>query len=236
MAAPTPRVVSLVPSLTETARAWGIDPVACTRYCEQPDLPHVGGTKNPEIDAIVALAPDLVLLDKVENRREDADDLEARGMTLFVTDVRTLSDVKPDLDRMAEALELPEQTSDWPVLDGTEPVESHGRCFVPIWRRPWMAIGPDTYGSTLLERLGWVNVFTDVAVEYPEVELSEVADLEPDIVLAPSEPYEFSPAHLTELSVLARVVEVDGQDLFWWGVRTPAAMDRLKQFLSARAG
>ena len=62
------RVVSLVPSSTETLRALGVDPVACSRFCEQPDLPHVGGTKNPDIDAIRELKPDVVVLDRQENR------------------------------------------------------------------------------------------------------------------------------------------------------------------------
>ena len=65
------RVVSLVPSATETLLDWGIDPVACTRFCEQPQLTHVGGTKDPDIHAIAELGPDLVVMDREENRRED---------------------------------------------------------------------------------------------------------------------------------------------------------------------
>ena len=75
-----PRVVSLVPSVTETLLAWGVTPVACTRFCEQPDLPHVGGTKDPDVDAIVALAPDLVVMCVEENRWEDAAALSAAGL------------------------------------------------------------------------------------------------------------------------------------------------------------
>ena len=67
-----PRVVSLVPSLTETLLDWGVEPVGVTRFCEVDAYPLVGGTKNPDIDAIVALAPDVVLMDRVENRRPDA--------------------------------------------------------------------------------------------------------------------------------------------------------------------
>ncbi len=227
------RVVSLVPSLSETARAWGVDPIACSRYCEQDDLPHVGGTKNPEIDAIVALAPDLVMLDKVENRKEDAEALSAAGIELFVTNVRTLADVGSDLDRMATALGLPSQTLEWPdyATMQADPPPAVARCFVPIWRRPWMAIGPDTYGSTLLEAMGLANVFTDQAVEYPEIELTDAVVQGADRVLAPSEPYEFTAEHLNELSEVAPVTEVDGQDLFWWGVRTPAAIERLRTAL-----
>ena len=69
----TGRVVSLVPSVTESLLAWGVVPVACTRFCEQPDLVHVGGTKDPDIDAIVSHAPSLVVVDREENRRDDAE-------------------------------------------------------------------------------------------------------------------------------------------------------------------
>ena len=75
------RVVSLVPSVTETLLEWGIRPIACTRFCEQPDLRHVGGTKDPAVRDIVDLAPDLVVLDEEENRREDHDALVAAGST-----------------------------------------------------------------------------------------------------------------------------------------------------------
>ena len=86
------RVVSLVPSATETLRAWGVDPVACTRFCEQPDLPAVGGTKNPDVAAIVSLAPDLVVLDEEENRREDHDALPAEGLVTVVLGVARRTD------------------------------------------------------------------------------------------------------------------------------------------------
>ncbi|MFS8586549.1 MAG: helical backbone metal receptor, partial [Acidimicrobiia bacterium] len=80
-APPVPaRVVSLVPSVTETLLAWGVTPVACTRFCEQPDLPHVGGTKDPDVAAIADLAPDLVVMCVEENRREDADALAEAGV------------------------------------------------------------------------------------------------------------------------------------------------------------
>src|SRR3954449_6607010 len=100
------RVVSLVPSVTETLLAWGRDPIACTRFCEQPDLPHVGGTKDPDLDGIVALRPDLVVVDEEETRREDAVALAERGIALFVTAVRSVDDVAPTLRRLADAIGL----------------------------------------------------------------------------------------------------------------------------------
>ena len=82
------RVVSLVPSVTETLLAWGVVPVAVTRFCLQPQLAAVGGTKDPDLARIVALAPDLVVMDDEENRRDDAEALEAAGLSLHVTHVR----------------------------------------------------------------------------------------------------------------------------------------------------
>jgi ABC-type Fe3+-hydroxamate transport system substrate-binding protein len=220
------RVVSLVPSITETLRSWGHDPIACTRFCEQPDLPVVGGTKNPDIDAIAALRPDVVMVDREENRREDADALARLGIEVLVTDVRSLDDVGSELDRMAARLGGVSRAP-WSAPP-TAPGPGR-RAFIPIWRRPWMTIGPSTYGSTLLAVLGLANVYDDPdGPTYPGVTLEHVAERSPDVVIVPSEPYDFEAPHLAELARLAPVIEVDGRDLFWWGARTPDALERLR--------
>jgi ABC-type Fe3+-hydroxamate transport system substrate-binding protein len=102
--------------------------------------------------------------------------------------------------------------------------------FVPIWRRPWMSIAAGTYGASLLELLGIDLVTADLADPYPTVELEGIAALQPDLVLVPSEPYAFTADHLHELATAipgATIVRIDGQDLFWWGARTPGAIERL---------
>ena len=212
------RVVSLVPSVTETLLAWGVDVVACTRFCEQPHLPHVGGTKNPDIEAIVELAPDLVVLDREENRLPDAEALTERGLALHVTHVTNIADVAPTLDALAAATGV-----HVPPVVLPPPRPARATCAVLIWRRPWMALGTDTYGSTLLARLGWTNVVTG-SDRYPTV---EPAELGADVILLPTEPYAFDQRHIDELRpAVARIV--DGADLLWWGVRTPAALERLQ--------
>jgi ABC-type hemin transport system substrate-binding protein len=240
------RVVSLVPSVTETLLAWGVDVVACTRFCEQPALRHVGGTKDPDVAAIVTLAPDLVVVDQEENRKDDADALAAAGLALHVTAVRSLDDVGPTLNDLRAALALPTDTDPLtsPVVNSAIQ-RAHGsvgvgatverRAFVPIWRRPWMTLSDDTYGSSLLAALGIVNVFGGHPDRYPTVDLDEVAVRRPALVLLPSEPYPFAERHLAELHAALpdAVIElVDGQDLFWWGVRTPDAMRRLADQLT----
>ena len=227
----TPRVVSLVPSATETLLALGADVVACTRFCEQPSLRHVGGTKNPDVDAIVALAPDLVVVDEEENRRPDADALRAAGLDLLVTSVRTVGQAVAVVARLAAAVQRPVPNG-WPgdvALTGP-PVTAVA--FVPIWRRPWMTINADTYGASLLRSSGIELVTAARPERYPTVALAEVPA--PDVVLVPSEPYAFGDDHVAELAAAfpaAAVDRVDGQDLFWWGIRTPAGLARLRAAL-----
>ena len=218
------RLISLVPSVTETLGAWGRTPVACTRFCERPDLEHVGGTKNPDIDRIVALRPDLVVMDAEENRREDHAALLERGVAVHVLHVRALTDVNPSLAALATRV----NTTWRPFVVGAATNE-HRRAFVPIWRRPWMALGQPTYGASLLAHLGVATVTS--AEPYPTITLDEAIELHPDVVIAPSEPYPFGPRHLPELERVAPTILVDGRDLFWWGVRTPDALVRLARRL-----
>jgi ABC-type Fe3+-hydroxamate transport system substrate-binding protein len=223
-------VVSLVPSVTETLLAWGVSPLAVTRFCEAPGgVSRVGGTKNPDIDAIVALAPDVVIMDQEENRREDAEALERAGVTVHATHVRALDDVAPTLRDLGRAVGFDpaaEAERGWEPLGVAPSVRL--RVWVPIWRRPWMSIGAATYGSSLLAAAGLDNVCATSKVAYPELSLDQVASLRPDFVLAPSEPYRFTDRHLGDLEQVAPTVFVDGQDLFWWGSRTPKALSRLQ--------
>lgn len=228
----TARVVSLVPSVTETLLAWGVTPVAVTRFCEQPALAQVGGTKDPDVAAVVALAPDLVVMNEEENRREDAEAIAAAGLAIEVLRVRSVADVTPALAGLARRLGI-DGVAPVPAPPAGGPPPPRLRAFVPIWRRPWMACGGDTYGSSLLAHLGVVNVHAGHPERYPATTLDEAAALGPDLVIAPSEPYPFRSRHVAELSAVAPVALVDGQDLFWWGVRTPAALARLGERLAA---
>jgi ABC-type Fe3+-hydroxamate transport system substrate-binding protein len=235
-------VVSLVPSVTETLAAWGLDPVACTRFCERPDLATVGGTKNPDIAAIVGLAPDLVVVNDEENRREDAEALTAAGLAVHVCSPRSAPEVAPALAALADAVGLAERAGD-ADHSAAAPLAPLGvRAFVPIWRRPWMTLAADTYGASLLASIGVEVVGAPElppgqaraeADRYPVVELADVVAAGPEVVLAPSEPYAFKPLHLEALGRVAPVIRVDGQDLFWWGVRTQEAGPRLHAVIGA---
>jgi ABC-type Fe3+-hydroxamate transport system substrate-binding protein len=222
-----PRVVSLVPSLTETLLAWGVEPIGVTRFCEQPGIDAVGGTKDPNVERIVGLAPDLVVANDEENRKEDVEALRAAGVEVLVLTVESLADLTPAMDALAAAVHARRTALDLPP-----PLPHRRRAFVPIWRRPWMTLNAQTYGSSMLDRLGVANVAAVLEPRYPEVDLTWAAAQRPDVVLAPSEPYPFGARHVDELAAVAPVVLVDGQDLFWWGARTPAALARLAEHLA----
>ena len=214
-----------------------MDPVACTRFCEQPDLPAVGGTKNPDVEAIVALAPDVVIVNDEENRVEDADALTAAGLRVHSMSPRSVADVGPAVAALGHAIGADVPASlvapHWDRWLDEQRAAAPGarrRSAVLIWRRPWMTTNADTYGSSLLDLLGVDNVFAGAGERYPEVTLEEIVARGADLVLLPDEPYAFRERHVREVAAAvpdADVRLVDGRDLFWWGVRTPAAVSRL---------
>ena len=201
--------------------------MAVTRFCEQPGYRTVGGTKDPDVAGIVALRPDVVVANDEENRKEDVDALLDRGVAVHVVHVASVEDVAPAMDELRAVLGLPPETIELPPTTTTAATRT---AFVPIWRRPWMTIGGDTYGSSVLAHVGIENVYAGER-RYPEVTLDDARRARPDVVLAPSEPYPFAERHRPELGAVAPVVLVDGRDLFWWGARTPEALVRLSRIV-----
>jgi ABC-type Fe3+-hydroxamate transport system substrate-binding protein len=238
----TLKVVSLVPSATETLLAFGVTPIACTRFCEQPGIRTVGGTKDPEVAQISLLKPDLVVVNDEENRFDDVERLGKLGLAIHSMSPRSLAEVGAAVAGLAEAVGVavpepfgPEAWSAWLEERRRRRKGEPRRTFVLVWRRPWMTLAGDTYGSSLLQMLGCFNVFTGQGVRYPTVELADAAGRAPDLVLLPTEPYPFKERHIAEVAdglPDAEVVIVDGQDLFWWGIRTPGAVERLARTLA----
>ena len=215
------RVVSIVPSLTEAvaATAPGLL-VAATDWCTHPpelDVPRVKGTKNPDVAAIVDLAPDLVLANQEENRRPDLDALRAAGVPVYVTDIRDLDGAFASLGRMLAACGLgrprwlDEAQAAWAALPGPA---RRRRGVVPVWRRPWMAVGSDTFTGAVLARLGVDNVLADDPERYPRIDPTALPPH--DLVVLPDEPYLFTADDGPE-AFAAPSVLVSGRLLTWYG-------------------
>ncbi|GAA4802636.1 helical backbone metal receptor [Actinomycetospora chlora] len=230
------RVVSLVPSLTEAVgvTAPGLL-VGATDWCTHPgdlDVTRVRGTKNPDVDAIVDLRPDLVLANAEENKPEELEKLRAAGLAVYVTDIRTVDGALRSLERMLAACGLDRPA--W--IDGARAAwdalplpDAPRRAVVPIWRKPWMAVGSDTFTGAVLARLGIENALGDSPERYPRFDPAELPSH--DLVVLPDEPYRFTaddgPESFTAPSAL-----VSGRLLTWYGPslleaahELPAALD-----------
>jgi ABC-type Fe3+-hydroxamate transport system substrate-binding protein len=220
---PPRRVVSLVPSLTEAIAATDISVlVGATDWCSHPaglDVPRVGGTKWPDLDRVRALRPDLVVANAEENRDEDVDALRADGIPVWMTAPATVDQALDSLGRLCAVLGRPapewlrRARAVWAVPPRLAPV----RAVVPVWRRPWMVLGRDTFAGDVLRRLGVENVFANSADRYPRLAKDDPAAVVADLVIFPDEPYAFSPADGPEAWPQARAVFVSGRHLTWYG-------------------
>ncbi len=247
------RVVSLVPSLTETLVHFGLLDalVGRTDYCVEPAgcveaVAALGGTKNPDLGRIVELRPDLVLVNKEENRIEDCRALEAAGLSLHVSHPRSLPEAIVMIEELgtavgaeaeAEALAAKCRAAMAEAEDAATGSGAAEPTFCPIWRRPWMSFSDRTYIGDMLARSGGRNVFGSCCEDFFELSLGEIAAASAGLLLMPSEPYEFKPEHAAELSragVGGRAVFVDGMDLAWYGPRIPGALARLRAAVAGR--
>jgi ABC-type Fe3+-hydroxamate transport system substrate-binding protein len=149
---------------------------------------------------------------------------------VFVLRIRSIDDVGEQLPALAARIEVA-----WSMPTLASPGPPSATAFVPIWKRPWMALGTPTYGASLLEHLGISNVFAG-AGSYPETTLEAVAERSPTLVIAPSEPYPFGERQRSELEAVAPTIFVDGKDLFWWGTHTAGAVTRLASAICDHTG
>ncbi len=239
------RLVSLCPSLTELLFDLGLGSsvVGRTKFCVRPDgavdaVEKVGGTKDPRLDRIIELQPDLVLLNEEENRREDAEMLAEAGIPCHASLPRDPSEtaemvrsIGAAVDRVSEAETIARDIEHRSArvcrdAEGKPPVS-----FVYlIWREPLMAVNADTFVSSLLTLPGGRNVFADSSDRYPEIDAELLEAAHPDLVLLSSEPFPFRERHAQDLAretdlPADRFLLVDGQLLSWHGSRTPAGID-----------
>jgi ABC-type Fe3+-hydroxamate transport system substrate-binding protein len=247
------RVVSLVPSLTEWLVLAGVGDrlVGVTDWCVEPagalaGLARVRGTKNPDLEAIRRLAPDLVVANAEENRKLDVQRLEAGGLAVFVTMPTTVAGAVTELRALAAAVgDLPEAAAiDADLVAATADAyrrrpSRRVRYLCAVWRDPWMWLGRRTYAADLLGLAGGEPVLDDPATRYPRAEPGAMAALGPELVLLPSEPYEFGQADADEVAATfagARVELVDGRALTWYGPRIPAALGTFRDLLARSRG
>ena len=251
---PPRRIVSLIPSTTETLCALGLADalVGVTVYCREPveitrTKAKIGGEKNPDLETIRALAPDLVVANVEENVRAHIDQLRAWAIPVWVTYPRTVADGLRLIRELGEVTGTRQRAEE--ILRQLEPLYERVRAaaagrapvavFYAIWRDPYMTVGADTYVHDMLTVCGGRNVFGDRPERYPTVTLDEVAARRPAVILLPDEPFRFRRVHVKDFeryddvpAVRAgRIHLVDGKPFSWHGPRIADALRTIPQLL-----
>ncbi|MCB9883418.1 MAG: ABC transporter substrate-binding protein [Planctomycetes bacterium] len=246
MSSHTQRIVSLCPSVTETVFALGCGDrlVGITDWCVHPhgdvdEIEKVGGTKTPNVARILALKPDLVLVNEEENRLEDAQAIEAAGIPVLNTFPRTVTETYEMNRVIGEALERPDRAATLNAdieaaleaarvsraTAGTAPL----KVVYLIWRGPFMTVNRDTYIHDLLEIGGAINLTADWEERYPRMSDEQLADAGAEMVLLCSEPFPFTAQYAAEIRHLCSLPSkhapiVDGEYFSWYGARTAAGV------------
>jgi len=239
------RIVSLCPSLTELVfdLGRGDELVGITKFCVHPPdgvarIEKLGGTKNPDVARIAQLRPDVVLLNREENRVEDAEALDAMGLHCHASMPRTLEETAAMVRSIGK--ELARETSGDAIAKEVETrghkvmLDAQGQSEVSyaylIWREPWMSVNHDTFADALLTMAGGRNVFGALEQRYPEITLGALREAAPQLLLLCTEPFPFHEKHIEELReatglAKAAIRIADGEFLSWHGSRTPDGID-----------
>ena len=244
-----PRIVSLVPSLTELICDLGLGDclVGRTGFCVHPRetlrrIPKIGGTKDVKIDAVRGLAPTHLIADIDENRREQVEKMMAFVPQVVVVHPRTVDDNRGlyallggIFRRVASAdflrAELHAAREALGAVADHHPREA---VLYPIWREPWMTVSRDTYIASMLAAAGWDTLPTESAARFPQFtwDAPWIGDI--GRVLLPSEPYAFSAADAREVASLSGkpAQRIDGEMVSWYGSRAIAGL----RYLAALRG
>lgn len=238
-------IISLVPSLTELLFDLGLgDRLAGrTRFCIHPEekvesVPIVGGTKNPRLSKILDIKPDLVIVNREENRKEDVEKLTG-SLDVMVTDINTIVDALLTIHdigkRCGVAIEADGMIEKIKVELNNVPDEPQQSVAYIIWREPWMTVGHDTYIHSVLTHWKLENIFGD-QTRYPKTTLNDLSKKAPDLILLSSEPYPFKDKHREEVEAAcsdSRILMVDGEWFSWYGSRMLPSFKRLNSFRKA---
>lgn len=246
------RVVSLVPSWTETLLEAGVNVVGRSRFCIHPkgsvaEIPTVGGTKNWDLERIRDLKPDLLILDKEENPKFMSEQSEIPYLASHVLSVQSVAgalaqmSVRMNNPALADLARRWDQVATWDGLPrwqlgdkipgfiewGREPSGGIRSIVYVIWRNPWMSVAKETFVGTMLGKCGFGPYLREFADKYPKIDLSSYPPAE-TLLLFSSEPYPF----LRKKSVLNPVSNpyafVNGECFSWFGTRSLKFLEDLK--------
>jgi ABC-type Fe3+-hydroxamate transport system substrate-binding protein len=226
------RIVSLVPSITEFLIDIGLEKalVGRTQFCIHPqdivvNIPAVGGTKNVDIDKVIALQPDLIIAVKEENEKSQIEQL-CKEAPCLIFDVVDLSSALNMMETIAKATQKEQKVN--AIIEMVKEAvcnlnkKGERMAMYLIWHKPMMTINKNTYISEMMKYAGFANVFASKQEAYPVIEDDEVLELNPEYILLSSEPFNFTEKHkeiYRNKFPNSKVILVDGEMFSWYGSR-----------------
>lgn len=243
------RVISMVPSWTETLIEAGVKVVGRTRFCIHPEeiiktIPAIGGTKDWNWDKVRELKPDVIVLDKEENPKIMADQKE---IPFIATHVTAMEDLPLELRNLSFHLKndkLEDFAKEWensllkkvslrdelPALIqwGKKPDQPIEKIIYLIWKNPWITVSRNTFIGSVLSYFGKKDFLQIYPEKYPQIELEKLSNKESTLLLLSSEPYPFLKKSECFVEMGFPFAFVDGEKLSWFGLRTLRYLQSLK--------
>lgn len=238
------RIICLVPSLTELLLDLGMKErlIGRTRFCIHPaevveNITIIGGTKNPNIEKIRSLKPDLIIANKEENRKEDVEQLH-EFCKVVVTRIDTIQEALDWILKLGTLLETKENASELvssiKMTLNQKPESPPVSTAYFIWKDPWMTVGNDTYIHDVMKTYNLINVFARHD-RYPTTDLMELSGIHPELILLSSEPYPFKQKHIDEIKEScsdSRIELINGEWFSWYGSRMLSSFRELNRWRS----
>ena len=236
------RIISLVPSITETLFDLGLSTaeiVGRTKFCIHPEdlvkkVEIIGGTKNLNIEKIKSLKPDLIIANKEENVKGQVEEL-MKDFNVLLTNIETLEDNYYLIKQLGKIFGKEEKAQPFNLKTyeafDFKKSEKHLKVAYLIWKNPYMTIGGDTFISRILEELGFENLFRNEK-RYPEIVLEDLKKA--DLIFLSSEPFPFKEKHIEEISRICKnqkIMIVDGEAFSWYGTHLAKCGDYYREVL-----
>lgn len=222
------KIISLVPSITETLFDFGLtsdEVIGRTKFCIHPssvvkNVEVIGGTKNLNIEKIISLKPDLIIANKEENEKLQVEEL-MKNFKVWVTDIETLEDNAAFISELGILLNKEDLAKDYnqkiaSMFTDIKTTEPRKVAYL-IWKNPYMTVGSDTFINEVLYKVGFENLFEN-RKRYPEVSVEELKGA--GLIFLSSEPFPFQQKHIDELRTELpdkEIILVDGEAFSWFG-------------------
>lgn len=252
----TPRILSLVPSITELLFDLDLAErlVGRTQYCIHPkthvaSIPSVGGTKKINMSRVQELAPTHAILNIDENPKSMADDLLELGIDVITTHPMTPNDniglyelIGGVFDRQDQVARLMDKFRTAMDAIHTSDDAPSKRVLYLIWKDPWMAVSADTYIANTLSLLNWqiatpgmIDGQTGDAARYPMINITKETLQDIDLILFSSEPYSFTKEHIDAFQSSFpdhghKAHIINGEMTSWYGSRAIMGLKYLHEF------